>query len=202
MRDRPSLRWSPSPDRHLDGVDHELGTEVIGDRPAHHPPAPGIEDDGQIDLALASRVLGHVHDPQPVRLGRVEVALHQVFGRRGLRITPGAASVVATVDALDAGLGHEPGHPLARAALALAQDQLGVDPRGPIGTPGHLMDVEHGVGEHRVVPVPFGYRIGPPGIEPRRRHLHDPTTRRHRQVRAALGDEGVGHFGRTFSRAK
>jgi hypothetical protein len=47
-----------------------------------------------------------------------------------------------------------------------------------------------------------GDRIGLPGIEPRGGCPHGPTTCHHRQVRATLGDEGVRHFGRTFSRAK
>ena len=121
--------------RHLHGVDHELGADVIGDRPAHHPSAPGVEHDSQVDLALSGRVLGHVHHPQTVRLGRVEVALHQVLGRGGVGITSGAAPELPPVDAHDAGLRHEPCHPLAGAALALAEDQLGVDPGRSIGAP-------------------------------------------------------------------
>ncbi len=127
-------RLSP-PDGHLHGVDHELGTDVVGDRPADHPAGEGVEDDGQIDLALSGWMLGHVHDPQTVRLGRVEVATHQVLGWGGTGITPGAAPELPPVDAHDAGLGHEPGHSFAGAALALAEDQFGVDPWGPIGTP-------------------------------------------------------------------
>ena len=118
-------RWrSSSPEGHLHRIDHELGSDVIGDRPTHHPPAPGVENDRQIDLAFRSRVLGDVHHPQPVPLGRVEVALHQVLGRGGIGITPGAAPEFPPVDAHDGGLGHEAGHPFPRAALTLAQDEL------------------------------------------------------------------------------
>jgi hypothetical protein len=52
-----------SPDGHLHGIDDELGADVVGDGQAHHPPAPGIEVDGQIHLALSGRVFGDVHDP-------------------------------------------------------------------------------------------------------------------------------------------
>jgi hypothetical protein len=126
-------RWRlSSPNGHLHGIHDELGADVVGDGPAHHPPAPGIEDDGQIDLALSGRVFGDVHDPQPVWLGWVEVALHQVLRRGGTGITAGAAPELAPVDAHDAGLGHEPGHSLAGTPLTLAENQLGVDPWGPI----------------------------------------------------------------------
>lgn len=44
---------APAPEGHLEGVDDELGAHVVGDRPAHDAAAPGVEDDGQVDLALA-----------------------------------------------------------------------------------------------------------------------------------------------------
>ena len=54
------------PDGHLQGVDDELGADVIGDRPADHPPAPGVDHDGQIDLAVGGGMFGDVAHPQPV----------------------------------------------------------------------------------------------------------------------------------------
>ena len=62
--------WPAPPERHLDGVDDELGTDVVGDRPAHDSAAEGVEDHGQVHLAVAGGVLGDVHHPQPVRPGR------------------------------------------------------------------------------------------------------------------------------------
>ena len=38
-------------DRHLQGVEDELGSQVVRHRPTHNPPAPGIEDDGGIEEA-------------------------------------------------------------------------------------------------------------------------------------------------------
>jgi len=58
-----TLRWAAPPDRHLHGVDHELGPRVIGDRPAHDPTAERVEDHGQVHLAVAGGVLGDVHHP-------------------------------------------------------------------------------------------------------------------------------------------
>jgi hypothetical protein len=49
---------APAPERHLQRVDHQLGADVVGDRPPDDAAAPGVEDDGQVGLALAGGVLG------------------------------------------------------------------------------------------------------------------------------------------------
>ena len=79
MKDGLALRRPPAPCRHLQGVDHQLGADVIGDGPAHDPAAPSVEDDGYVDLALGGGVLGYVADPQPVRALDAELAVHQVL---------------------------------------------------------------------------------------------------------------------------
>jgi hypothetical protein len=73
----------PRPGGHLQGVDHELGSDVIGDRSAHDHAAEGVEDHSHIDLALGGGVLGDVDHPQPIGLGGIEAAVDQVFGRMG-----------------------------------------------------------------------------------------------------------------------
>ncbi len=67
-----------SPAGHLDGVGDELGAEVIGDRPAHHPSGPGVDDHRQVDLAVGGGVFGDVHAPQPIRALVIEGAVDQV----------------------------------------------------------------------------------------------------------------------------
>jgi len=67
------------PHGHLHGVDHQLLAHVVGDRPADDPAAEGVEDGGQVDLALLRRVLGDVHHPQAVRPLHRELTLHQVL---------------------------------------------------------------------------------------------------------------------------
>ena len=64
----PAFGWPAAPDGHLDGVDDELGADVIGDRPAHDPAGPGVEHDGEVDPALTGGVLG-------------DVSTHSRFGR-------------------------------------------------------------------------------------------------------------------------
>ena len=171
---------------------------MIGDRPAHHPAAPGVEHDGQVRLAVSSRVFGDVHDPQAIRCHGIEGPIDQVVGglwRRGL---DGCSPALAAMDARDAGLTHETLDPLAGAAGVLSEAQLGVDPGRSIGAPAHRSDVDDGVGRAGVVVVPVAHRVLLPGIEARGGHLHHPTAGRHGQVRAGPGDEGVRHFGRTY----
>ena len=40
-----ALRWSASPDRHVDGVDDQFAAEVIGHRPADNAPPVDVQHD-------------------------------------------------------------------------------------------------------------------------------------------------------------
>jgi hypothetical protein len=55
VRDALTAAEAAPPQRHLEGVDDELRADVVGDRPAHDASAPGVEDDGQVDLARRGR---------------------------------------------------------------------------------------------------------------------------------------------------
>ena len=86
----------------------------------------------QYSLALRGRVLGDVGDPQPVRGVDGELPVDQVELGCGGRVADGAAAASAPVEALDAGLAHQPGDPLAvdRQAQARASAR-----RAPAGEP-------------------------------------------------------------------
>src|SRR5207245_10550617 len=103
MRDRLMLGWLSSPDRHLERVNDELGADVIGDRPADHASGPGVEHDRAIELARVGAVFGDVHDPQPVRTVRVELAGDEVVVRYGAGITCGSATPADALNAARAG---------------------------------------------------------------------------------------------------
>jgi hypothetical protein len=74
-------------------------------------------------------MLGHVHHPQPIWLNHIEGPVHEILGWLGVGIPARAPSMAAPVDALHAGLAHQPFHPLAAAPNPFAQAELGVHPR-------------------------------------------------------------------------
>jgi hypothetical protein len=76
---------------------------VVGDRPAHDSAAEGVEDHGQVHLAVAGGVFGDVHHPQAVRSSGVELAADEIIARLAAVATCAAASS-RTVDPRDAGL--------------------------------------------------------------------------------------------------
>jgi hypothetical protein len=113
MRDGPVSRSAPQAG-HLEGVNDELGAQVIGDRPADDTTGPGIDDHGEIDPALGRGALGDVLDPQPVRSLRAEPAVHQVVRWRVGHPSTGAADRASpAADALQATFPHQPLDPLA-----------------------------------------------------------------------------------------
>jgi hypothetical protein len=106
--------WLAAPDGHLDGVHDQFGADVVSDRPADNPTAPGVHHDGEVDLSFVAGMLGDVHDPEPVRCIDGELPLDQALGRRGSWIPPGAPSpALAAVNPHDPGLSHQPLDPLA-----------------------------------------------------------------------------------------
>jgi hypothetical protein len=87
---------------------------------------------------------------------------------------------------------------------AKAQPELGGHPAGAVGAEALLVDLgdevtEFAVGEHPRRRVRLGVT---PREERRSGHLHRAATRCDRQIGTPVDDEGVDHFGRTFSRAK
>ncbi len=101
-----------SPDRHIQRIDDEFAAEMIRNRPSHHPPRPGVDDDRQIHLAFFSGMLGDISNPQPVRFSNGESAVNQIIRRDRLRVTAGATTPATPINAFYAGLPHQPFHPL------------------------------------------------------------------------------------------
>jgi hypothetical protein len=138
MQDGVLLRRLPAQRGHAERVDDEFGAHVFGDGPADDPPGPGVHHRGDVHLSLSGGMLGNVGQPQPVWPGDGELPVDQVFrgGRRRL-----AAAVSAPVEALQAGLAHEPGDPLVVHRQAQTERQLGVHPRPPVGATRVSMDL-------------------------------------------------------------
>jgi hypothetical protein len=56
-------RGLAAPDRHLQRLDDEFGAHVLGHRPADASSAEGVDDDGQVELALPRGDLGEIGHP-------------------------------------------------------------------------------------------------------------------------------------------
>jgi hypothetical protein len=54
-------------DGHVEGVQDELGAQMVGHRPADDPPREGVQDHRQVQPALTGALLGDVGHPQLVR---------------------------------------------------------------------------------------------------------------------------------------
>ena len=120
MQHCPGGRLAP-PAGHVQGVEDQLGAQVIGYRPAHDPAGPYVQDDGAVQPALDGAVLGDVGDPQLVRAVGAELAADQVRVRGGGRVADRAAAVAAPVDPGQPGRAHQALHPLAAAPQVLAE---------------------------------------------------------------------------------
>lgn len=63
--DRAGL-WAALPADHLEGVDEELGADVVGDGPADDPSGERVDDGAAVNPAVGGAVLGDVGEPDPV----------------------------------------------------------------------------------------------------------------------------------------
>ena len=129
-------------DGHVEGIEHELGAQVPGHRPAHDPAAEHVEDDGQVQESRQGRHVGDVSHPQPVRGVGVELALHQVRHRAGLGVAACGARPLAPAHAGQARLAHHPSHPLAAHRRALL-GQLGLNARRTVAPPAMRVNRPH-----------------------------------------------------------
>lgn len=51
---------------HVEGIDHELGGQIVSHRPSHHPPGEGIENRRQVQMTLIGLDVGDVGVPLAV----------------------------------------------------------------------------------------------------------------------------------------
>jgi hypothetical protein len=99
--DQPG-RWLPLGDRHVEGVQDQVGAQVVGHRPADDPAGEAVQHDREVEPTLAGALLGDVGDPQPVRCWWGEVAFDQVGGWGGVWVAAGQPLPSAPVAALEA----------------------------------------------------------------------------------------------------
>ena len=135
---------------HVQSIGDQLGAQMIGDRPAHHPAGEHIEDDRGIHPALTRAVLGDVGDPEPVRALGTKLTVDQIRPRR--RCRPGPAPA-ATVHTLEPDQFHAAPDPFAADPPSLPVAQLGVDPTDSVGLARGGVDRGDGVGQLRVIAI-------------------------------------------------
>ena len=76
----------PLPERHVEGIEHELRAQVVGHGPAHHAAAEGIQHNSEVQEPGPGGDVGDVRDPEPIGCIGGEVALDQIRHRPGARI--------------------------------------------------------------------------------------------------------------------
>ena len=97
---------------HAQGVGDQFGAHVPGNRPADDKPGIGVQHRGAVQGTFPGGVLGDIGNPQPIRLGDGEIAVDQIRAGCCVWVADGTATASAPVEALDAGLTHQPGNPL------------------------------------------------------------------------------------------
>jgi hypothetical protein len=68
-------------DGHVQGVQDQLGAQVLSHRPADDPAGERVEDHGEVQPALTGALLGDVSDPQAIGSWWTELARDQIRGR-------------------------------------------------------------------------------------------------------------------------
>src|SRR5664280_1462004 len=70
------------PEGHLQGIEGEVGTQVVRRLPADDVARVDVEDERDVDEARPGTHIGQIGDPETVRCAGAEVALDQVIGPR------------------------------------------------------------------------------------------------------------------------
>jgi hypothetical protein len=84
------------PDRHLQGVQGEVGAQRTGGLPADDESAEHVDDERDVHPPGVGLDVGEIGDPQPVGGLRREAPLHEVSGPFGMLITQGGARRLAS----------------------------------------------------------------------------------------------------------
>lgn len=125
---RPALA-----DRHFQRIQHQLGAQMIGHRPADDLAAPGIQHDGEVQKAACRRYEGDVRHPELVRPGGDEVPIDQIRGGSGFLVPPcGRHPGAPAAGADQSGRAHQSGDALAPVLLSSCLER-GLHPRRTIG---------------------------------------------------------------------
>ncbi len=97
----------------VEGVQDQVGAEVVGRGPADDETGKGVRADREVQPALVGALLGDVGHPEPIRCWWGEPPLDQVQGRDSGRVAAGQATASTAVDTHQVMLAHQPWLPFA-----------------------------------------------------------------------------------------
>jgi len=152
-------------DGHVQGRQDELGPEMGFHRPTDHAPAPGVEDDGEIQKPGPRRNVGDVGHPQLIGAGRCEVAGDEIRRRRGRLVSEHGPRPLTPTDTLCPEGAREPSHALASNVEAEGGEP-GVDPRGAVRAARGAVDGVDVRGQLDIGARPRRQRPLPPRVVP------------------------------------
>ena len=148
-------------------------------------------------------MFGDIEAPQLVGALDGEVAVDEIGVGVGLRVTDGAAAASAPVEALHAGLSHQPRDALVVDRHAEAEHQFGVHAWPSVGAAGFGVTTFDVLDQQLVLLRPGRLHRGTPFVECLAAHAKNPAGHRDRvSVVGEFTDQREGYFGRTFSRVK
>ena len=193
--------WPASPPGHFERVDDDLRGNPVRDRPPDDAARVGIDHRGAVDPPVVRAVLRDVAEPEPVRLGRAELSLHEVLVSRGVGLPSTAfAPMRHPGQAIEA---HQPCDALLADVNAEPEPQLGEHPRGSIGAAGVAVNLPDRRRERLISDRPRRRRARRPLVVAGLRDLQEPAGHRDGDtVSGELLDQPEPYFGSTFSLAK
>jgi len=138
---RPALFES-----HVERSENEFGPKVVFDAPPNDLSAPRIEDHSEVDGPDCRRHVGDIREPEMVGTGHAEVPIDEVGSRTSGRIPPCCEDGLASSNALDLSVAHQPGDSLTTYPYTKICE-FGVNSRRAVGAPGPGMDLSDRFGQ-------------------------------------------------------
>jgi hypothetical protein len=133
-------RRAPIPDRHVEGIDHQIRTQPLAHRPADDATTPRVQHRRHVQPAFIGRHIRHVGHPELIGPGRCKIALDEIGRRNRAGILACGAAVSTPMYPCQSNPVHQARDAFPSAAHT-PRSQLRVHPRYTIRAPAALMDV-------------------------------------------------------------
>src|SRR5438309_8022125 len=108
------------PQRHLQGVEGEIGAKRAGGLPADDAPAEDVDHEGDVHPPGVGLHVGEIGDPEMVRSDCSMLTVDEISRTLACRVGPGGVNLLATHDAADVETAHQPLNRAAGHVNALA----------------------------------------------------------------------------------